>query len=282
MLGASLTLPSFDLSMIATASFSPLMLAETAVAAVIVSAGVGSWAKGMAQEAKNKEARRQAEEDSRFYIEYDRLIHRVEGGGLSNAPVRSESEEERLLDEERLLWLWSETDWRRWEKEEHWNWEPKAKMKEAETLWRKILARPIDRMKEREQRRLAAERAQQEQEEGAQTGNGGGGSGARRQRRFPAGGQHSSQGPRDFLGYYKLLGIDLLTLPKGQDMDVLIKQRFKLKAMELHPDRQAGKIMTEEESKLNNVKYQKMQIAYEVLRDVEKRQAYDKGRYSDS
>lgn len=277
-LGTTLTLPLSDLSLAsASASFSPLVLTETAVAAVIVATAVGSWAKGFAQGRKNDAARKQSEEDKRFYAAYDRLIHRTDGpSGANNQPDSNDAI--RQLDEERLLWLWSETDWRRWEAEEPWNWDPKAKMKEAETLWRKVSGRPLERQKERYQRRLAAERAQQEQEE-AQMG---GPSSRRQQRRFPATGQPSSQGPRDFLGYYKLLGIDQLTLSKGPnaqaELDALIKQRFKSRAMDLHPDRQAGKLMTDEESKIINVQFQKLQIAYETLRDVEKRQAYDQGQ----
>jgi hypothetical protein len=277
-LGTSFTLPLTDISL-ASVSFSPLLLTETALSAVIVATAVGSWAKGLAQESKNKAARKQSEEDRKFYAAYDRLIHRtIDQGPIDQ--VKSDFDDlKRQIDEARLLWLWAETDWRRWEAEEPWNWDPKGKMKEAESLWRRILARPLERQKERDQRRVAAERAQQDQEE-AQMGGSKGGS--KRQRRFPANVSPSSQGPRDFMGYYKLLGIDISKFSKGStgqtEMDALVKQRFKMRAMELHPDRQAGKLLTEEEAKMNNVQFQKLQIAYETLRDVEKRNLYDKGQ----
>jgi len=84
------------------------------------------------------------------------------------------------------------------------------------------MLRPLERLRHEQQQREAAERMQREDQDqpyGAGSGDGGGGGAHGRHRgasgwrprspgsQLPGGG--SGRAPRDFLGYYKLLGVDL-------------------------------------------------------------------------
>jgi hypothetical protein len=48
--------------------------------------------------------------------------------------------------DEHTLWLWKDSDWRKWEQEERWAWEPAARKKWAEELFRKQGQRHADRL----------------------------------------------------------------------------------------------------------------------------------------
>ncbi len=79
---------------------------------------------------------------------------------------------------------------------------------------------------------------------------------------------------RDFLGYYQLLG-----LAEAEDITAeAIKSAFKSQAMQLHPDRVHASGGTGDAVKEAHVHFQRLQIAYDVLRDPEKRRAYDRGQ----
>ena len=59
-----------------------------------------------------------------------------------------------------------------------------------------------------------------------------------------------------------------------------IKTAFKAQAMQLHPDKvQASSGGDAELVREAHVKFQKLQMAYDVLRDPEKRRAYDRGQW---
>jgi DnaJ-class molecular chaperone len=59
-----------------------------------------------------------------------------------------------------------------------------------------------------------------------------------------------------------------------------VKAAFKAQALVLHPDRAfaTGKELTVEGQKEAHVQFQRLQMAYDVLRDPEKRRAYDRGQ----
>jgi hypothetical protein len=60
--------------------------------------------------------------------------------------------------DEHTLWLWKDSDWRKWEQEERWAWEPAARKKWAEELFRQQAQRHADRLaaaKQQQQKRYA-------------------------------------------------------------------------------------------------------------------------------
>ncbi|GAX77781.1 hypothetical protein CEUSTIGMA_g5224.t1 [Chlamydomonas eustigma] len=259
--------------------------AEAAVSAILSYAYASSWARGLPQEAKNRHAHAQAAADRSFYSKYDQLHQK---GVVS---------EEDTCSDGYLLWLWSEADWRRWEGEEPWNWNPAAKQVEAESLWQRQLSRPLERLQYRQQLREAAERLRLQEEEDMQFASSGeagmgGGSGSSRYhgssqhnqgwRQRTSSAQYTPQGGprriRDFLGYYKILGVNLADTANSAEGPSTenVKAAFKAQAMQLHPDKFIS--AAEEERKQAHVKFQKLQMAYDVLRDPEKRRMYDKGQ----
>ena len=177
----------------------------------------------------------QAHADRLFYAQYDRLQQEQQAsmaasfsessdGGPGATPTPPAS------DDAFMLQLWSDADWRRWECEEPWNWDPVVKRAEALALWRKQLLRPLERQRHLKAQQEAAERLQQDQQQQQQRGGGigggaaeggeGGGSGGGAQygrqgrhsgwRQRTAGAQYGGSRPaRDFLGYYKIMGVDL-------------------------------------------------------------------------
>lgn len=58
----------------------------------------------------------------------------------------------------------------------------------------------------------------------------------------------------------------------------VIKTAFKAQALQYHPDRVLSQGGDADTQKKAHVKFQKLQIAYDVLRDPEKRRAYDRGQ----
>ena len=97
------------------------------------------------------------------------------------------------------------------------------------------------------------------------------------------------QGPRhrrrrDFLGYYKALGICDNMDRDSEDGKVIpqetttedIKAAFKRVALKFHPDKQLGKEDAEKDEAQKQ--FVKAQAAYDVLKDPHKRREYDRGR----
>ena len=75
----------------------------------------------------------------------------------------------------------------------------------------------------------------------------------------------------DFMGFYRLMGLgDKLTSATEQE----IKEAFRKEAMKLHPDRWTGS----ENKERAEEDFKKLQKAYTVLRDPEKRQMYHGGK----
>jgi hypothetical protein len=66
------------------------------------------------------------------------------------------------------------------------------------------------------------------------------------------------------------------TPPDPVDDDA-IKAAFKKAALQLHPDRHAGSGDAAAQQKAAG-RFQRLQAAYEVLRDPERRRAYDRGQ----
>lgn len=59
------------------------------------------------------------------------------------------------------------------------------------------------------------------------------------------------------------------------DADV-IKSHYKAAALKLHPDKH---VHSDEATQRRSIeRFRRLQVAYEVLKDVEKRRAYDQGR----
>lgn len=56
-----------------------------------------------------------------------------------------------------------------------------------------------------------------------------------------------------------------------------IKQAFKQQALLLHPDKHVG--AEDEAQRKVLVQFQKLQIAYDTLKDAEKRRLYDRGQF---
>ena len=75
----------------------------------------------------------------------------------------------------------------------------------------------------------------------------------------------------DFMGFYKLLGLeDKLASATEEE----IKAAFRREALRLHPDRNAG----EKNKKKAEESFKKIQKAYAVLRDPDARVLYHKGQ----
>lgn len=55
-----------------------------------------------------------------------------------------------------------------------------------------------------------------------------------------------------------------------------VKAAFKSLAMQLHPDKFVGE--DDDVQKEAHIKFQKLQMAYDVLKDPEKRRLYDRGQ----
>ncbi|KAK9814057.1 hypothetical protein WJX72_000065 [[Myrmecia] bisecta] len=164
-------------------------------------------------------------------------------------------------------------DWRRWEESDKWRWDPEKRQRWAEALWRNQQSRRLQRKRIREQQDLQLKRQRLEAEFEAR----------RRQKwghashhaQFAAGDRHglSAGGRRDFLGYYKMLG---LQAESASITEVEIKVAFRKAAHRWHPDKQ--KVADETARNEAKERFHQLRLAYEVLRDPEKRRQYDNGQ----
>lgn len=181
------------------------------------------------------------------------------GAGLSNNNLQ----DSELIEEGRNL-----SEWARWEHGTRDSCDPEKRKRWAESLWRSH----IDRL--RSMRRIFAGRqeAERRREEEMQR---------RRRREAQWGPQRKTQtvGHRnngrdpDFLGYYKILGLD----PRNIVTQHEIKQHFYKRVLKYHPDKHrdsAEKL----EAKQN---FQYLVKAYEVLKHPATRKKYDAGDYKE-
>lgn len=83
--------------------------------------------------------------------------------------------------------------------------------------------------------------------------------------------RNRSSNPGDPKGYYRMLGLE----SKGRSAtEQEVKSAFRKKAMETHPDKETD----EKKRRDAEEKFKKVAEAYEVLRNKEKRAAYDNSR----
>ena len=88
-----------------------------------------------------------------------------------------------------------------------------------------------------------------------------------------AGGRRGG-GARDHLGYYEALGLG----PAGSEATAEeVKRAFRRAALRWHPDKHHGQ-RDEAAVRRAREKYASLRAAYEVLRDPERRRAYDTGQ----
>ena len=198
-----------------------------------------------------------------FYRRFD------EGAGVSNSEA----------GDEQAQWLWTDADWRKWEAEEPWAWQPAARQRWAEDLFSQQMARRLERARFIARQKSGAERQAADAEREAA-----------RARRFGAAGHHShhhagasagaagrARRRRDFLGYYKMLGIESAEDggPEAVGTDE-VKAAYKRTALELHPDRHVG--ADEPTRRRLADRFSRAQRAYETLKDPERRKQYDRGQ----
>ncbi|GLI58995.1 hypothetical protein VaNZ11_000818 [Volvox africanus] len=263
---------------------------EALTLAALAASGAGLWAHQRPQKLRTHHAAKQVRADFEFYKKYD--IHETYGSGAAAAAAGTAAADAQRADgaggnEEYMLWLWADADWRRWEQDEPWNWDEGERRIWAEELWRKQATRRLQRQRYVE--RLAAQAQRRAAEEAAE---------ARRERLYgggarttsyhshrpqdhgmggaEGGGSLEASGRRwrrsDFLGYYRVLGLQDAEAVSTDD----IKQAFKVQALLLHPDKHVGADVEVQRDAL--VKFQKLQIAYDTLKDAEKRLLYDRGQ----
>lgn len=100
----------------------------------------------------------------------------------------------------------------------------------------------------------------------------------RRQARWgdsdPIGSRVGFGGRKDYLGYYHALGIDPKAARHATHED--IKRAFRVAAQRWHPDKHPDK-HGEAAKERALAKFQEIQLAYETLKDPEKKKKYDLG-----
>eukprot|EP00887_Chlorella_sp_A99_P001330 scaffold14.g1330.t1 len=221
--------------------------------------------------------------ESRRLRQEEAELEKIVGMGLGPLDVGTQEQEVRGSVATPALTmnaqsLRSAAEWRRWEEagKEHWDEGQRARW--AEALFQGQHRRRTERA--RVHRRLVEEQARLQAEEQREE---------RRRRRWGHAGHHHAfrhghaqhehmfAGGRggglrsDFLGYYRLLGLDAAHGPSGED----IKRAFRVAALRCHPDRVRGG--GEAERAAARERFQALSRAYQVLRDPERRRQYDRG-----
>ncbi|KAG2447707.1 hypothetical protein HYH02_007167 [Chlamydomonas schloesseri] len=271
---------------------------EALTLAALAASGAGMWAHQRPANQRSVHVSQQVRADYEFYKQYDR--HEALGSGAGvNAGTGAFKDPEKAArgaggNEEYMLWLWADADWRRWEHDEPWNWDEEERRKWAEDLWRKQALRRLER--QRYVAKMEAEAARRAEEEEAEE---------RRERLYGSSARFAHHRPRDhgrgsgpyagegeegggysgisgggrrrgrsdFLGYYRVLGLQDAEAVSSED----IKAAFKQQALLLHPDKHVGAEGEAQRKAL--VQFQKLQIAYDTLKDAEKRRLYDRGQF---
>mmetsp|Transcript_11233 Transcript_11233/g.31835 ORF Transcript_11233/g.31835 Transcript_11233/m.31835 type:complete len:597 (-) Transcript_11233:689-2479(-) len=133
----------------------------------------------------------------------------------------------------------ADTEWRRWEEVNKWEWDPVKRQEWAEGLFRRQHRRILEQRAFRA--RMEEEMERKEQQAARE---------ARRQAKWGRsshhhhfehnghGSQPRGRGRRDFKGYFKLLGLNESYASDLKEDD--IKAAFRAAAMEWHPDKQVG------------------------------------------
>eukprot|EP00775_Hariotina_reticulata_P004862 gene4862-5107_t len=259
-------LPLTGLALGVDPSLAGITGADAALLAVLAASGAGAVAARLPFIIRNKHAAEQAAADQSFYRQYD------QSEAAHGSPP-----------DEHTHWLWKDADWRRWERDEPWSWVPAKRKAAAELLFKQHAQRELDRLAaQQQQEQQSRQRAEEEEREAQRQQKFG------RSRRFTSTHQFGAEagtGPnhqqpqqrrrRDFLGYYKALGINLEEAGVTISLDY-IKSHYKAAALKLHPDKHVHS--DEATQRRQAEKFRRLQLAYETLRDSEKRRAYDQGR----
>lgn len=179
------------------------------------------------------------------------------------ADSEEESYDYNRLHDESIVQRVEENEWTRWEESEKWRWDQPYRKRWAADLFAKQTRRRKD-LKDH-LRRLQLQQMKEEEEARRQ---------AARERRYgkrsnPAGLEYRRG--VDFMGFYRLLGLDD-KMASATEREV--KEAFRKEAMRLHPDRNKG----EQNKKKAEEGFKKIQKAYAVLGDPEKRKLYHKGQ----
>lgn len=185
-----------------------------------------------------------------------------------------------------------DADWRRWESEP-WRWQEQHRAALAAQIWQQHCKREVETRAWAH--RADAERSRMSAEEAAEASRRYRQHGARptadpysryqqqygEARVGASGHQHlGADGVRrDFLGYYAVLGLEGVAGSSVSEevSGEAVKAAFKARALQLHPDRlPAGSDAAALERATQQ--FHKLQLAYETLRDTDKRRAYDRGQ----
>ncbi|KAJ9507893.1 hypothetical protein QJQ45_021238 [Haematococcus lacustris] len=207
---------------------------------------------------------------------------RPEPAGHASMPVQERGE----AADEYMQWLWMNQDWRRWEGDEPWNWDEQQRWASAEEIARCTMQRKVARLSWLQRLMSDRDRREQELEQEVHRQR----TGSRRASRRLTGASAGAAPPsfdgtgrrRDFLGYYRLMGLSTFEgeklLAAGDITTETVKSAFKAQAKLLHPDSvmAAGGDVAQQRQASGD--FQKLQMAYDVLRDPEKRRAYDQGQ----
>jgi len=260
---------------------------ESMTAAAVAALLGGMWAQSLPHAQRNLVLEQQVHAEQEFYKQYDALEAKTTAAAIEAASKHMEGEstgftssQEGSVADEYMQWLWLDIDWRRWEGDESWSWDAQDRRDAAERIAKSVVSRRLAR--QRFVQRLIEERDRQDyaadvEAQRAQRWRGRGPASGRSSRGPSEFGQMESARKRsrkDFLGYYRLMGIQ-----EGEVTTETIKAAFKAQAMQAHPDRVMAPGTPPEVQQQAVAKFQKLQVAYDVLRDPEKRRAYDRGQF---
>ena len=174
-----------------------------------------------------------------------------------------EGREQAGLDPRFSIKNLSDKEWARWAHSDKWNWKEADRRKWAESMWSRQHQRELD-VREHfrrlaEETRLWEEQVKREGKRSKQRGPG-----------AAAGRAPNGWRQHDFLGYFKILGLE----DTGFDItDEDIKTSFHREAKQWHPDKHRN----DREKKAAADRFKKIQAAYQTLKDADSRGKYRRG-----